>query len=378
MKKYITRTIKITSLVLAVFCATWLLQKFILCHPDHNKLRINGFYLEEPNTLDVVFMGASEMYTSFAPGLAYDKFGFTSYSYATASVTAGAITTQFKEIMRTQDPQLIVVEINPFLYPDDKNENNEGSIRKYIDNVPYNENKREYIKSLATEDEIEYHIPFIKYHNSWTEYPGGIKFAGAMVLQNLRGYTLLKGYKTNTGICPLDDDYLNQKLINDDTTLDLYPLYEEKLRETLSYCSENNIKNVLFIRAPHLLETESDYEAFCRTNAAEKIIKEYGFDFINFERDRETMSYNAHMYYNRQHLNVYGSKSFTEYFGEILSNKYGVSKAQLTDRQKSQWNEAAEYYYKFYKCCDEMTMSDEKAVEIEEDLFGIREIEKHQ
>ena len=378
MKKYITRTIKITSLVLAVFCATWLLHKFILCHPDHNKLRINGFYLEEPNTLDVVFMGASEMYTSFAPGLAYDKFGFTSYSYATASVTAGAITTQFKEIMRTQDPQLIVVEINPFLYPDDKNECNEGSIRKYIDNVPYNENKREYIKSLATEDEIEYHIPFIKYHNSWTEYPGGIKFAGAMVLQNLRGYTLLKGYKTNTGICPLDDDYLNQKLINDDTTLDLYPLYEEKLRETLSYCNEHNIKNVLFIRAPHLLETESDYEAFCRTNAAEKIIKEYGFDFINFERDRETMSYNAHMYYNRQHLNVYGSKSFTEYFGEILSNKYGVSKAQLTNRQKSQWNEAAEYYYKFYKCCDEMTMSDEKAVEIEEDLFGIREIEKHQ
>lgn len=377
-KVYFTRFIKIFSLILALTVSTWVLQSFFLCHPEHNKLRIEGFYLEDKNSLDVVFMGASEMYTCFSPGLAYEKFGFTSYSYATASVTSGALITQIKEIMRTQNPRLIVAEINPFLYPDEANENNEGSIRKYIDSVPNNENKREYVKSLNAENEIEYYLPIIKYHNSWTEYPGGIKFAGAMILQKIRGYSLLKGYKTNTGMCSLQDDYMNKELIDDDSTLALHPFYEKKLRETLDYCKENNINNVLFIRAPHLINNEKDYDGFRRTNYAGNIIKDYGFDFINFERDSETMSYNAHNYYNIQHLNVYGSKSFTEYFGKILSDKYGIRDTKLTSEQKSRWDEAAEFYHKFYKCCDEMTMSDEAPVEIEEDLFGIRQIEKYQ
>ena len=153
--------------------------------------------------------------------MAYEKFGFTSFPYASASATAGAAITQIKEIKRTQNPQLIVMEINPFLYPDDRNETKEGSIRNYIDNVPLNQNKIEYIKSLETADEAEYYLPFIKYHSSWSEYPGGIKFLGALVQQHIRGYTLLKGYKSNTGSCREDGSYLNDKLISDDSELPL-------------------------------------------------------------------------------------------------------------------------------------------------------------
>ena len=78
MKKYLLRTVKLISLLLIVSLFTLFLQNFVLCHIDHNKLRIDGFYLEDENSLDVVLTGASELYTGFSPGLAYEKFGFTS------------------------------------------------------------------------------------------------------------------------------------------------------------------------------------------------------------------------------------------------------------------------------------------------------------
>ena len=376
MKKYIIRTIKIISFCLTVACALWFLQNFVLCHIDHNKLRIDGFYLEDKNSIDVVFTGASELYTGFSPGLAYEEYGFTSYPYATASVTAGASITQVKEIVRTQNPKLIVIEINPFLYPDDRNDTNEGSIRKYIDPVPLNENKIEYIKGLATEDEAEYYFPLIKYHSSWSEYPGGVKFLGALIGQHFRGYTLLKGYKSNTGTCEPDDSYLNKKLAEDNSESELYKNSEEQLRELLSFLNENEIHNVVFFRAPHLVR-QNDYDGFCKSNRAGRIIEEYGFDFINFERDPYTMDYPPEWYYNVQHLNVYGSEDFTKYFGHILKERYHIQDTVLTEIQKAHWNEAVAYYHQFYRCCDDKIRSG-KVMEINEDMVGMREIAKYE
>ena len=100
-KLYITRAIKITALLLIVVLFSLVLQSYVLVHYDGNRMRLDGYYLEEKNSLDVVFIGASDIYASFAPGLAYEKFGFTSYSYATASSTAGAAKEQMSAGSRT-------------------------------------------------------------------------------------------------------------------------------------------------------------------------------------------------------------------------------------------------------------------------------------
>lgn len=391
MKKYVLRTVKLTSLFLALLLTTLFLQNYVLCHIDHNKLRVDGFYLEDGNSLDVVLTGASETYTGFSPGLAYEKFGFTSYPYATAAATAGASLTQVKEIVRTQNPKLILIEINPFIYPDDRNEKNEASIRKYIDNVPLNENKIEYIENLNPEHKEEYYFPLIKNHDTWGDYPGGLKFLGALIQQHFRGYTLLKGYKSNIGKCEDNDVFINQKLINDNTEADLTPFSEQKLRELLQYGKDNNIKYVFF-RAPHL-EREIDYEYFCMSNRVGKIVESYGYDFINFEHDPVTMGYKPEMYYNIQHLNAYGSAMFTEYLGKILVDKYGIGESELTSAQQRHWEEAVDYYHQFYKCNDDLLkelkefsppyLTDDKGVlinnllEIEEDMDGMAIIKKH-
>lgn len=65
-KKYILRTVKILSLLLALVLCIGFLQQYVLCHSDHNRERIFGFYLEPKNSLDVVLIGASEVYADYA------------------------------------------------------------------------------------------------------------------------------------------------------------------------------------------------------------------------------------------------------------------------------------------------------------------------
>ena len=411
-KLYITRAIRIIALGLAVLACTLLLQRFVLVHYDGNRMRLDGYYLEEKDSLDVVFIGASDCYASFAPGLAYEKFGITSFAYATASATAGASKTMVKEVMRTQKPQMIVIEINAFLYGFD-NENKVSSVRNYIDNVPFNENKLEYLQSGAvpvdpskveqfnrpandsantqataptdpnatapagsdataptdpaatapaveqptvpvTDELIEYYVPIVKYHGTWNDYPDPSgKYFTQMVTQHTDGATKLKGYRTQTAKFTPEPDYpcINNTLANNNKKLALLPEYDKMLRELLQFLKDEKIENVLFIRTPHMVD-KSTYGRFKRANAAGDIIKSYGFDYINFERDPETLAYPADNYYNMDHLNLYGANKFTNYLGTMLTEKYGVKPSEKSDKQKKNWDTAVEYYHRLYDYCD--------------------------
>ncbi len=95
----VTRTVKVSLFLLAIMVSCLVLQQFFLRNVDHNSLRIEGFYQEETDSLDVVFIGASDIYTSFMPGRAYEQYGFTSYLLASESITSEGIKTAVKATM---------------------------------------------------------------------------------------------------------------------------------------------------------------------------------------------------------------------------------------------------------------------------------------
>ena len=158
---YRNRTVMILSLVLAIVLSVLFLQEFVLGNLNHNNERVRGFYLEDENSIDVVTIGSSEVYCAFAPGLNYKECGFTSYPFSTEGNTVRNFKAMYKEIMRTQDPKLIVIEINGALYSD-KNIAREANLRRVSDNIPLNENKVELVDEWVTENKIEYYAPFIK------------------------------------------------------------------------------------------------------------------------------------------------------------------------------------------------------------------------
>ncbi len=348
-KKYALRIVKLLSLFLVLAVCVCFLQEYVLCHADANRERIKGFYLEDKDSLDVVVIGASEVYAGYSAGYAYQKYGITSYPLATQSNTIKSLKTQIKETIATQHPKLIVVELNCATYPDDEQTDKDANFRNYVDNIPLNGNKAELINNVATSDQLEYYVPIVKYHSMWKDFPDGMGWAYTIIQDRLRGYTLLKGAKGRTEVYKANEKIYNDELSKIDKRQKISSSVETYLRDVLEYCQKENIDNIVFSRFPHVV-TKKMLNRYYRGNTVGDIINEYGFDFINFERNVNQTNLDVNTdFYNIDHLNIDGQRKFTEYFFETLIEKYGLEPSDLTDSQKKEWEEASKYYDAYYE-----------------------------
>ena len=165
LKIYCKRAVKILSLIVAAAVFVGFTQNRF----DNNKIRIDGFYLEDKNSLDVVLLGASEVYTAFSSAMAYDEYGFTSYPYAIESNPLELYKSQIKEIKNHQSPKLFVIEMNTAASSGkgkDLTVADDVNLRRYTDNMPFSKNKIDTVNEFSQSDDIlSYYIPFIKYRS---------------------------------------------------------------------------------------------------------------------------------------------------------------------------------------------------------------------
>lgn len=367
MKGKMLRCVKILCLVLASAVTIGLLQEFVLCHADHNRQRVKGFFEEESDSLDVVLMGASEVYSDFAPGYAYDRNKVTSYLFATQSNSILNYKSQLKNILSRQKPGLIVIELNGALYGDEEELYKEANLRNYADNVPLDGVKLEWMAQHAGGNWQEYLFPIIKYHNIWQDFPDEMKYQKTVFGDKLRGYGYLKGILNETAVFKSSQRTLNSYLADSaDSKKPLTAAEEKGLRDLLEFCKSEKLDNVVFARFPHLVVTRT-YARFERSNTVGDIVKEYGFDYLNLERDfMQTGLDESSDFYNLDHLNVYGQKKFTAYLTDILMKKYGVSPGKHSDGVQNEWQTCADYYDAYYRYSDELIKSGNKR-ELSED-----------
>ncbi len=356
-KVYIKRTISVAAIILAIVLFVLASQEFLLARFDSNEIRIDGFYAEDKNSVDVVFIGASDVYSGYMPGLAYDEFGYTSYLFATGSNPVSIYKSQIKEVMAHQSPKMIVIELNGVLYKDDKKLYDKGNLHKYIDDMPYSVNRLQTIAELVPyENQAEFYVPFLKYHGLWDNYPSEEKFSWLKSRWQLqgRGYSLLKGSNVIADVMKPSDS-VKRDLSNDDSRMQVDPKSEEYFRDLLQYLKDNDITNVIFVRFPHMVD-DTVYDRFQRTNRCADIIGEYGFDFYNFERYMDDTGISLDSDFgNSEHLNIYGNEKMTGYIGRLLTEKYGVTPAELSEKQKAEWDNAADYSKRFTEYLKEQT-----------------------
>ncbi len=346
MKQYLLRGLKVLTLLLAVVLSTLTLQWILKNYSITNIGRVNGFYLEKKDTIDVVFIGASEVYCDFAPGYAYGKYGFTSYPFVSQGSTVKNFTTAVKEAVRTQHPKLIVIEINGALY-DEKHYNNEAYARFFIDNIPLNKNKVEYIQKYVQEDKVEYYLPIVKYHSNWKRMLNGAPWSASVIADDLRGYTLLKGVMTRAAVQPMDPASLvNLQPGAEELRSPLLEDAEKELIGLLEYCKAEGL-NVLFVRFPHAVQ-EKERVRFGRAATAGDLIRSYGFPYVSFDFLIDEIGLDLETdFFNPEHLNINGQQKFTEYFGEFLIREFGITATKLDRRTQREWENCAAYYEEY-------------------------------
>lgn len=76
---------------------------------------ILDFHLEEENSLDVVYIGGSNVYCYYDTMIAWEKYGITSYCYSVPQMDAGVMLSAIKDVLQSQSPQLIICDVRKFL-----------------------------------------------------------------------------------------------------------------------------------------------------------------------------------------------------------------------------------------------------------------------
>ena len=349
MKRIILRICGIVCILLAVCVSTGFLQELLFCHADHNRERVKGFYLEDKESLDVVYLGASEVYSDIAPGYAYARDGVTGYLFATQANTILNYKSQLKNILSRQKDALVVIELNGAMY-DDEDILREANLRNYGDHVPLDFTKLEWIAQENVTNKVEYAFPFIKYHGNWCDPTAEELYRKTIADDKSRGYNYLKGMLNWPVAFHSPKPSLNSELPSmADQRAPLTEIAEKSLRDLLEYCRSEKLTNVVFARFPHIV-TESTLDRFKRSNTIGDIVAEYGFDYLNFERDVAQIGLDETQdFYNDDHLNVYGQQKFTAFLTDYLKEHYGLAPHTINEKQKEEWDACAAYYQAYVK-----------------------------
>jgi len=376
MKKvYLSRLLKISALVVPLAVLFFLLQGHIYCFGDHNTERIENFYLEEKDSLDVVFMGASEVMAGYIPGYAYDLYGYTSYNYCMDSNTGALYKSQLKEILAHQDPQLIVVETYGF-YGTLQRLQNEARFRIYSESIPMSANKIETIMDFEYEDKASCFFPFIKYHGDsqiaqwrYNNIVRGREFN--------RSASILKGVMTRNTIYGGPWDYT----VVPKGSYVLEDYAKEYLLDFLSYCKEQNIENIVFVNFPRYApEFENDDEVtkiMAFADNVRQIVGEYGYPYIDLQTQASQMGLDFNTdFYNSHHMNTYGAKKVTEYLGKVIMQDYRLVPMDQSPENEERWKLTAEYSNRYLQWADRCIQENEDIMHTRE-CHILAEINKH-
>ena len=290
-----------------------------------------GFYLEEENSLDVVLIGTSSVYTSFYSPLAYEKQGFTSYPVSTAGMCGSMYPSAVRETLQTQDPELFVVDLSGFCF---ETQTNLDALHRWIDNIRSGPNQKESIRELVPEQEQKhFQIPFLKYHSNWPNFTYCMKSLQDKNAQKKRGFSVSKNFTVYTGI---DDSPMEEYVF------DFSEEGMEALETFLAFLKEEHLENVLFVRFPYkdLVKDGDNYR-----KGIEKIRAE-GFDVLDYWGDpgcsSELQLDLARDYHDLEHLTVFGAEKLTEHLAAYIDQHYQLKKEYST-QTKAEWEEATSF-----------------------------------
>lgn len=372
------RLIKIVSLLLALLFFLSSTQLYFFRYTSRDELRVDGFRLEEKNSLDVVFLGASELYSGFSPVYAYMREGFTSYPYAVSACPVTLWETMLEEILSRQNPQLIVVEINGACYTKQEQLHNNAPMHAILDRMPLSANKIRSVNRLVDEQsdpKSSFYFPIAKYHDNWKDPEMLEQAFRNSAQQQRRGYALLRGLSSQSRIAKMEKPPLDPAA--DQSTLPLDEEADRSLRDFLESCQEKHL-NVLFTRFPHQFskENEQSYQAFQRGNTIIQIIGEYDFPFLDLAPRMEEIGIDLNRdFYNRDHMNLYGQNKLTAWLAHELTEDLGLVPGAHEKSVEAEWQESAKYYPALCEYYDSLIASG-KDIAVTETVNLINKLDK--
>lgn len=134
-------------------------------HDEHS-----GFYELSENTLDVLYIGSSHVFSSISPEDIFMDYGITGYVQASSCQKVWQSYYYLEETYETQNPKVVVLDTFMVL---DGAPQSEAYNREAIDKMKLSKAKLHSIKTAveynSEESFMSYLFPLLRYHDRWEE-----------------------------------------------------------------------------------------------------------------------------------------------------------------------------------------------------------------
>lgn len=295
-----------TLLFLLVFALVFGALNWIFLPKDNSKAAgfsqetSVGFLAEPENTLDVLILGDSRVYSGFIPLQIWQEQGITAYCVSTPAQKLYDTYDLLRQALKNQSPKVVLLETD--------------AIFQDISVVD------------VLEAELQNKLPYIKYHDRWKD----------LTLRDLTGplaYTTRqrdKGYIYMTDAAPA--------LPYDDTPDDgsaralsaMNGVYMEKIAQL---CGSRGIRLIL-VTAP----SPSGWSWYYH-NGWQQLAGELGITHLdmNLLRQEIPIDWQTECYDEGEHLNYFGARKTTAYLGRYLWDT-GLFTDKRENPEYADWN----------------------------------------
>lgn len=298
--------------------------------------RLMGFYGLESNTIDVVFIGTSVTFSSFMPMEAWNECGMAAYDYCTNVQFENSLRYSVREVLKTQSPKLIVIDVAPFIFDhyagneDWDEEQRELYIKYNIDSMKYSFDRLCLVQEINGDRKGDllslfyYYFDIIRYHTNAPSYKAYHNAYNDVE----RGYGYLE---KNAG----EVINLNSLVQDDGSEKSLEGCHEEYLRNLLAEVDHLDC-DIVFYCAPILFNNENQ---FLRKNYIKKTVEESGYVFWDLSAEIDTIGLEYDMdFWSFNHFDSLGAEKVTDYLSKLIVDSYNIPDRRNDERYEN-WEE---------------------------------------
>ncbi len=310
------------------------IPKWITSKDNRMTYIVKGFYEEPKDSLDVIFMGNSDVYRGISPITMWDEYGIASYNFVSSGQRMWTAYYMLEECLKYQKPKLIVLNIDSAF---NESQSSESNYRKVFDNMKLGKTKLTAINDKVFKNSksevLSYILPITRYHSRWSELTTE-DFTEAFKKDKFayKGMDMVVDIKPNNkNYAYMKKDHSNEKIGKKCSK------YLEKIIDT---CKENNIQ-LLLMEIPSAESWSKDL-----SNKTHEFAKEHNLEFIDMNLNASEFGFDWYTDTcdEGDHLNVYGAEKVSEYLGKIIQEKYDIPNRKKDERYLS-WYEASETYH---------------------------------
>lgn len=269
-----------------------------------------GYEAETKNTIDVLAIGNSDLYSSLISQQLFGDYGIAIYSCAAGKATLGMGERWLKDASKNHKLKLLIIEAD-FIFET----RYRGSIEQLLGRFRF----------LGS--------PFV-YHAKWKQ----MKAKDFYQLPKTE-MDDLKGYRFSDKIKEIKKDPSNYMKPHKKSTITSKNMI--RLKRILEFCSDHNIQ-VLMYESP----TFSSWN-LTKSNLVQEVCDKYNIPFIDFNLLLDEINFDAKRDYrdNGNHLNYFGATKVTTYLGEYLNSHYKLTN-HFNDPAYDKWRESYNIYLK--------------------------------